>query len=381
VAASSCGRTGNSSSDFPARSLLGIDYRWRPNTTFFADYEHAAGAALNADTTRMGVRTQPWHGAQLQSSVGQQFTENGARLYNSLGLTQGWTLNERWSLDVGVDQNRTLRGAALRPLNDRVPLASGSMNDDFLAAFAGALYRTSLWTFTSRLEQRHSDAEQRWIYTGGFYREAKAGHAFSVASQFMDSNARRPSGTDSRSSDIRLSWAFRPEDSRWMVLNRLDWRTERSGAASGLVDAARIVDNFNSSWQIAPGSQLGLQLAARYGRSSFGGESFSGLATLTGFDYRHDLAAWLDVGMHGTATRSWKSGVGEHALGIDVGATPVRNVWVAVGYNFKGATDRDFDANRYIAQGVYVNFRIKADQDTFKDLSLISLRPDRSAAR
>jgi hypothetical protein len=374
-------RSSDASSDFPARSLVGIDYRWRPNTTFFADYEHASGAALNADTTRIGVRTQPWHGAQLQSSVGQQFTENGARLYNSLGLTQGWTLNERWSLDVGVDQNRTLRGATLRPLNDRVPLASGSMNDDFLAAFAGALYRTSLWTFTSRLEQRHSDAEQRWIFTGGFYREPKSGHAFSVASQFMDSDARRPGGTDSRSSDIRLSWAFRPETSRWMVLNRLDWRTERSGAAAGKVDAARIVDNFNSSWQITPGSQLGLQLAVRYGRSTFGSESYSGLATLTGFDYRHDLSSWLDVGTHGTVTRSWKSGVGEHAVGIDVGATPVRNVWVAVGYNFKGATDRDFDANRYIAQGVYVNFRIKADQDTFKDLSLRSLRPDRGGAR
>jgi hypothetical protein len=197
----------------------------------------------------------------------------------------------------------------------------------------------------------------------------------------MDSDGRQPGGTDSRMSDIRLSWAFRPETSRWMVLNRLDWRTERSGTASARLDAARIVDNFNSSWQIAPGSQLGLQLAARYGRSSFGSESYSGFATLTGFDYRHDLSAWLDIGAHGTVTRSWKSGVGEHAVGIDVGATPVRNVWVAVGYNFKGATDRDFDANRYIAQGVYVNFRIKADQDTFKDLSLGSLRPDRGAAR
>jgi len=372
-------RSSDASSDFPARSMFGIDYRWRPNTTFFADYEHASGAALNADTTRLGVRAQPWHGAQLHSSIGQQFTENGARLYNALGLTQGFTLNEHWSLDVGVDQNRTLRGATLRPLNDRVPLASGSLNDDFLATFAGALYRSPLWTFTSRLEQRHSDAEQRWIFTGGFYRERKSGHAFSLASQFMDSAARRTGGTDSRSSDIRLSWAFRPETSRWMVLNRLDWRTERSGALAGRLDAARIVDNFNSSWQIAPGSQLGLQVAARYGRSSFGSESYYGFATLTGFDYRHDLNAWLDVGLHGSATRSWKAGVGEHAVGIDFGATPVRNVWVAVGYNFKGAQDRDFDANRYIAQGVYVNFRIKADQETFKDLSLASLRPGSNA--
>jgi hypothetical protein len=52
-------RSSDASSDFPARSLVGIDYRWRPNTTFFADYEHASGAALDSDTTRLGVRTQP----------------------------------------------------------------------------------------------------------------------------------------------------------------------------------------------------------------------------------------------------------------------------------------------------------------------------------
>jgi uncharacterized repeat protein (TIGR01451 family) len=370
-------RGNDASSDFPARSLLGVDYRWRANTTFFADYEHAAGAALNADTTRLGVRTQPWRGAQLQSSLGQRFTENGTRLYNAVGLTQGWTLNERWSLDFGIDQSRTLRGATLRPLNDRVPLASGSTGDDFFAAFAGALYRTSLWTFTSRIEQRHSDAEQRWIYTGGFYREAKAGHAFSVATQLMDSQSRGQVGTDSRSADIRLSWAYRPATSSWMVLNRLEWRTERSGLATGRVDAARIVDNFNSSWQITPRSQLGLQMAARYTRSSFGSDSYAGFATLAGLDYRRDLTSRLDLGAHGTMTRSWKSGVGEHALGFDVGAVLARNAWVAIGYNFRGTSDHDFDVNRYTAHGLYVNFRIKADQDTFKDLSLGGLRPSR----
>jgi hypothetical protein len=162
-----------------------------------------------------------------------------------------------------------------------------------------------------------------------------------------------------------------------MVLNRLDWRTERTGTAGARIAAARIVDNFNSSWQITPHSQLGLQLAARYGLTTFGDERYAGFATLTGFDLRRDLNARLDLGTHGTLTRSWKSGVGEHALGIDVGMVLAHNVWAALGYNFKGTTDQDFDANRYTAQGIYLNFRIKADQDTFKDLSLGSLRPRR----
>ena len=49
-------------------------------------------------------------------------------------------------------------------------------------------------------------------------------------------------------------------------------------------------------------------------------------------------------------------------------------MWISVGYNFDGFRDDDFEASRYTAQGPYIKFRMKADQDTFKDLSLADLR-------
>ena len=65
----------NSSVDFPARSVLGVDYHWRPSTTFFGEWEHANGDLFDADTTRLGVRTTP--GAQLQTSISQRATSSG----------------------------------------------------------------------------------------------------------------------------------------------------------------------------------------------------------------------------------------------------------------------------------------------------------------
>ena len=50
---------------------------------------------------------------------------------------------------------------------------------------------------------------------------------------------------------------------------------------------------------------------------------------------------------------------------------------VSIGYNFAGFRDDDFEASRYTAQGPYIKFRMKADQDTFKDLSLDALRSGR----
>jgi hypothetical protein len=40
-----------------------------------------------------------------------------------------------------------------------------------------------------------------------------------------------------------------------------------------------------------------------------------------------------------------------------------------VGYNFAGFHDEDFSRNRYTEQGPFIKLRIKADQDTFRDLA------------
>ena len=390
------------SADYPNRTLLGADYRWTRDTTFFADYEHSSGAAIQTDTTRLGVRSTPWEHAQLSSSLGQQFTEYGPRLFSTLGLTQGWQLSEHLTLDFGLDSTSTVRGSSLQPVNPGVPLASGSLGDDYVAAFIGAMYRTPLWTSTSRLEHRNASSEERWVATSGFYREPLLGHAFSLAANLLESTAKTSTGTNSHTETVIMSWAFRPVSSRWIVLDRLDLSFARSSLAGGagatvlpivapaagagttaattiLTDtgqeAARVVDNFNSNWQLDPHAQLGLQLAARYSSATINTDRYAGFASLTGFDYRHDLTRHLDFGVHGTTLQSWSSHVGDTALGLDVGVTPARNVWISVGYNFRGYADRDFQDNRYTAAGPFITFRIKADQDTFKDLSLASLRP------
>ena len=369
----------DASSDYPTRSILGADYRYSRATTFFTDYEHADGAQIHTDTTRLGVRSTPWEHAQLQSSLGQQFTEYGPRLFSTLGLTQGWQPDEHWTFDFGADQTSTLRGSGALPLNPAVPPASGTLGDDFFATFIGALYRTPLWTVSSRLEHRNADSEDRWLATSGFYREPLLGHAFSLAANLLDSTAKTRTGSDNRAATITMSWAYRPVGSRWIVLDRLDLKAEHSGSTGNAIVTERVVDNFNSSWQIDARTQLGLQLALRYSGATFSNDHYAGVASLTGFDFRHDLTRQFDFGVHGTTLQSWNAHVGDSALGLDVGLTAIRNVWISVGYNYRGFADRDFVANRYTARGFFVTFRIKADQDTFRDLSLAALRPTPAA--
>ena len=357
----------NSSIDFPTRAVVGSDWRLTPDTTLFAEYEHAEGENITSDMTRAGVRAAPWERARIESSLSAQQTEFGPRTFANLGLTQGFQLSDRWALDVGVDQSNTIRGANARPINPEVPLASGSMSDDYLAAFAGALYQSELWTFTSRAELRNSDLEDRLTLASGLYREALGGHAFSLS--LLATQSDMLTGFDTSQVDLGFGWAYRPAASRWVLLDRLELIYEDQQAIGIGAESWRLVDSLNANFKPNERTQLGLQFGARYTRSTFDGERYTGYSDLYGFDVRRDVGSRYDIGLQSYALNSWRSDVHEYAVGIDFGVTIARNVWIAVGYNFTGFHDEDFSRNRYTEQGPFIKLRIKADQDTFKDLA------------
>jgi hypothetical protein len=281
---------------------------------------------------------------------------------------------ERWAFDVGVDQSNTIRGPELEPLNPNAPLASGTLTDDFFAAFAGASYRHELWQATTRLEHRNSDSEERWSSTTGWYREPVEGHAMSVAVQGFDADTALGEST---SVVGRFAWAFRPDSSRWIVFDRFELKYDDQSAGATSLESSRVVNNLHANWQLNPSLQLGLQYGARYVASTFDGDEFAGVSDIFGTDLRRQLNRRFDLGVHAAVLHSWESDVMDYSTGIDLGLTLAKNVWISLGYNFAGFRDADFSASRHTAQGPYLNIRIKADQDTFKDLSLDSLRPAR----
>lgn len=359
--------------DFPARSLVGVDYHWRPGSTLFAEYEHADGAAFESDMTRVGLRTMPWERAQLQSSMTQQATEFGPRVFANVGLTQGWQIDERWGIDVGVDQSNTIRGPDLEPFNPAQPLASGTLADDFTAAFVGAQYRGALWSFTSRIEGRQADLEDRMLLSAGLYREPMAGHGFSMAVQLIDSEF--ATGVTTRLENVEFSWVHRPAGGEWILLDRLDLKRDTQDDALDELRSARIINNLNANWHPGLRTQLGFQLGARYVTSTFDGEQYDGLSGVLGLEMRRNFDERFDWGVHATSLHSPDSRVDEYALGADFGVSLARDLWISIGYNLSGFNDADFSASGYTAQGPYIRFRARADQDSLKDLSREFQRP------
>jgi outer membrane protein OmpA-like peptidoglycan-associated protein len=353
--------------DHPTSFVLGADYRIRTGIDLVAEYEDARGRDIQATMTRVGVRATPWSRAQINTSVTNEVSEFGPRLFSNVGLIQGFQLNDQWSMDIGLDQSSTILDSNARPFDPDRELATGSFNEDFLAAYAGALYTAELWSANMRVEHRNSDSEERNSALFGWYRQPTTGHGLSAGLTVFRSEMLL--GQSMTSADLKLGWAYRLADSKWSFLDRVDLVYDDLNTGAATERSWRLINNFNANRRFGADMQMSLQYAFKYVRSEFGGNGFNGFTDLIGFDLRRGLGGRWDIGANTSIYHSYQSKVIDYGAGLDVGFNLATNMWITLGYNFAGFHDEDFSQARYTAHGPYLRFSIKADQRTLKDIA------------
>ena len=353
--------------DFPNRLVFGADYRLSNGVDLVSEYEQASGADIDAQMTRVGVRATPWARAQIDTSLTNESTEFGPRLFANIGLVQGFQLNERWTLDIGADHSNTIVESGARPLDPDRELTSGSFNEDFVAVYAGALYTADLWSANTRVEYRNSDSEERTGLLFGWYREPTSGHGLSAGlTTFQTENV---SGDELLSADLKFGWAYRLADRKWAFLNRIDLILDTATLAGVEEKSWRLINNFNANRRFSAATSLSLQYAFKYVRSDFDGDGYTGYTDLIGVDFRRALSDRWDIGANTSIYHSYESSVIDYGAGIDVGFNVGTNIWLTLGYNIVGFHDEDFAQARYTAQGPFLRFSVKADQRTLKDIA------------
>ena len=353
--------------DYPTSIVVGADYRVMDGIDLVAEYEDSSGRDLDATMTRVGVRATPWSRAQLSSFLTNEQSEQGPRLFANLGLIQGFQINEKWILDVGVDHAKTLVDSGARQFDPDRELSAGSLNEDYVAAYVGAMYTSDNWSANSRIEVRDSDSEERTTMLMGWYREPSSGHGMSAAlTRFQ---AETILGTEMAQTNLRFGWAYRAADSRWSFLNRVDLVSDKMTTLTEEQDTWRVINNFNANRRFGAGSQLSLQYAFKYVRSEFDGTGYNGYTDLIGIDMRHGFRERWDAGVNTSIYHSYQSKVIDYGVGVDVGYNLATNMWLTLGYNFAGFDDKDFQAARYTAAGPYLRFTLKADQQILKRIA------------
>jgi outer membrane protein OmpA-like peptidoglycan-associated protein len=352
------------SSDYPTRSLIGIDYIINKMITTFAQQEFTFGDNADTASTRLGLRTTPWDGFQTRSSIEQQLNEQGRRVFGNLGLTQSWQVTPYWSADVSLDRSQTIRGQIENPIHPDQPAASGS-DDDFTAISIGSNLRKQLWMWDSRIEFRSSDTEDRWGLHSGYTIEPRSGLGLSLGLFLIQEN-RKQTG-DRTFSDLRFGLAWRPKDGAEIILNRLDLITERDFGATLKTDSWRIINRLKGHWRLSQNLNLALQYGSKYVKETINSTQLSGYTDSPGGELRYDLNSKWDIGLHAAALHQWEAKQMQYRSGLSVGHSPATNFWISLGYNFSGFYDENLSGSDHTAQGAFLKFRFKFDQNSVKD--------------
>lgn len=350
--------------DFPTRTTVGMDIRLNRSAILFADQEFTRSATEDTSTSRVGLKATPWNGGQLSSTVEQQTTENGVRLFSTTGLKQTWKVTERWSLDGGLDRTSTFRHPGDPPLNTNVPPASGS-SEDFTAVTLGAGYRQERWSWTGRVEHRTSESEDKISTFTGANGQVTSGLALAAGLQTFRTVA--AAGTTKFNGDLRFGVAYRPFQTRFIILDRLDLLQEEQSGPETSYDNWRIINNYVMNIKHDSRTQFSVQYGAKYVKEAIENDDYRGFTDLTGLEGRYDITKKWDIGIRGLMLNTRILDQVQYGAGASMGFHAGRNIWMSVGYNFTGFRDRDFSKADFTSEGPFIKLRMKFDQVSMRD--------------
>ena len=351
------------SADYPHRVVLGAEYRLMPEVSILAEQEFTFADLRDTQDTRIGLRAQPWRGADVQTLLQRQAGEDGERLFATTGVLQRWRLTDRWLLDAGFDRVQTLRqvGAGQSRLDLFSPAAlpaSGSEGADFTAYHAGVGYQADAWHISSRVELHQGDLADKWNFLVGANRQLQEGRVVSSSVAWLHEDSAL--GV-TETMDMSFGLAWRPQESRFTWLNRVDVKMAERPGFDGT--SRKLINNTALNFKANEHHQISAHLGLKHTLDEIDNTEYDSTVLLLGGEYRFFFTKRWDLGLHGSTLTSLSGADREYSAGLSLGFNAFTNTWISVGYNVAGFDDEDFVAAEYTAQGIFMKFRLKFDQE------------------
>ena len=354
----------NENKAYPSRTHLRSDYRLASNVSLSAEQEFTNGDETSVNATRLGLNANPWEGGTISSSVNREFNENGERVYAATGLDHTWQVTPRWKVSGGFEGASVIQESTAEPLNDNA--ASVSSEEDYTAVSVGTGYNRKTLEANLRLEARYADNTDKWGIIAGVYNEPAEG--IGLSSDLKHFRTEGSGGETTRETDLRFGLVYRPWDRYWTFLDKLKLITDEESGSTTDTRTWKMVNNFNANYRPHDDLQVSFLLGTKYVKETIEGQVFDGYTYLVGSESRWDLSNRWDIGAWASALTTEQTGTTEYGLGASLGYGLMENIWLSFGYNFLGFTDSDFSGGDFTAQGPYVKFRLKFDQETLKEV-------------
>ena len=309
--------------------------------------------------TLVGIEGDYMEGGQAFSEYrgARPMTERGPEA--AYGTRNAWQISDRLNLRASVERTHSLaKGNGAR---------SGA---DASSVSTVVEYRHSAQLKgTTGLDVRLADADTSYLYTLGVgYKINESWTALGKnAIYLVRGKGEKGAGRDSLRARQRIGLAYRQAQGTGLnALGYYEHRTQRNSGTSGHGadnETAHIVSlRANAQparhWEVS-GRYAGKfkRMAGTHGHSSVQGHLVSGRVT-------RDLGKRWDAGL---AASMFADSLGQRkqAFGMEAGYLLKDDLWLSVGYNAVGFTDRDFAGMAETQQGIYFRMRYKFDENSF----------------
>ena len=343
---------GGEGGEYPTRTALKVKYRYDENTSMYANIERSRETDGTRWLSRMGMEYRPWKDGLITTGrLMESGGDDATRIYDTLGIKQRWSWQDRWKLSVGYEKGVSEAG-----------------DDEEFDAFNVAVdYNKEPYDARLGLGYRVGGGEKRFTLDSGFYiRHSKdLGLGFGL-------NWHQDWGDGSKSRDVEATFAFayRPEITDWIVLDRFEIDDSYDKNDEGEVtQTTKFVNNLHLNWHPTQQWHIGLQYGLKYVVDTIDDERYDGWTDLAGFDLTYDFSEKLSLGVQGSVLHSYAGNTMDYGVGIFLSTYLWDNMELTVGYNFAGFDDDDFSLANYHFEGPYLRARMKFDQEDIKEIA------------
>lgn len=310
-----------------------------------------------------GFDYEIWEGATATSGISTANGQGHSIVTGQAGFEQSYAITDTLTATGSFDRQSRISG----DVSDAGPIAESglghpALGETFTALSFGLSFSDDLSSYDVLAEKRFGETKDSARLSGRASRDISGQSAAGLDASFYSEEGH--DGTTKSENQVIASAAYRPTDERFLLLDRLAMTSSSDKHNSGL----RIANTIQVSKKMRNGDQINLRQGIKWSHSEFDGDAYSDVLGMVGGEYRRDLAEWLDAGIHGSAMYSFGAEDTYTSFGGSVGLTPFDEAWVSLGYNLFGFEDPDFSESGYTDQGAFLQFRLKFDQDSLRDV-------------
>ena len=359
----------NNNEAYPDRLIIGADVRLSDTISLFIEREITRSDNTDTNTDRIGLSTKLWEGASAKSSINHEQGLDSERVFATFGLAQHLKLNENLSADFSVDHTNTLKETAQESVDSSQPAINGAIRDDYTAISVGLGWNDKDLSWTSRLEHRIGDNQDKTNLRLGILRELGEGR--DVSGHLQITRSKLESGEENNRAEISFGSAWHPLGSNYTVLQRLNFIDEENISTTSTSDnkhGKKVIHNIHINKQAGKKTQISLHHGIKHTLEDEFNHAFNNTVDTGLLQIRRDMGDRMDIGVHAGYLHDWETDNWEYNYGASIGATPSENIWLSAGYNIDGFSDDDFDQSEYTAKGPYLQFRYKADKDQLEKI-------------